>query len=196
MTTGSLCLTEILMSRKPCSSNSEHSHSADSTSASGVALPYFSSSRLSSEPALTPIRIGMPASPRRLRDLLDLVVELPDVARVDPDRRAAGVDRGEDVLRLEVDVGDHRDLRLAGDRRQRVGVVLASGTATRTIWQPDAVSSAICCRVALTSAVSVVVIDCTETGASPPTGTAPTLIWRVVPARRERLAAARRACRG
>ena len=39
------------MSRKSCSSNSEHSHSADSTSASGVALPYFSSSRLSSEPA-------------------------------------------------------------------------------------------------------------------------------------------------
>ena len=38
------------------------------------------------------------------------------------------------------------------------------GTATRTIWQPDAVSSAICCRVALMSAVTVVVIDCTETG--------------------------------
>lgn len=52
------------------------------------------------------------------------------------------------------------------------------GTATRTIWQPDAVSSAICCNVALTSAVTVVVIDCTETGASPPTGTLPTMIWR------------------
>src|SRR5450755_172653 len=56
------------------------------------------------------------------------------------------------------------------------------GTATRTIWQPAAVSSAICCRVALTSAVSVVVIDCTDTGAPPPTGTAwlplPTRIWR------------------
>ena len=52
------------------------------------------------------------------------------------------------------------------------------GTATRTIWQPDAVSSAICCSVALTSAVSVVVIDCTETGAPPPTGTEPTMIWR------------------
>src|SRR6266436_7075827 len=50
------------MSRKPCSSNSEHSHSADSTSASGVALPYLASSRLSSEPALTPILIGIPAS--------------------------------------------------------------------------------------------------------------------------------------
>src|SRR5664279_2669552 len=53
-----------------------------------------------------------------------------------------------------------------------------SGTATRTIWQPAAVSSAICCRVALTSAVFVVHIDWTETGASPPTGTEPTVIRR------------------
>ena len=37
-----------------------------------------------------------------------------------------------------------------------------SGTATRTIWQPEAVSSAICWRVALMSAVIVVVIDCTR----------------------------------
>ena len=44
-----------------------------------------------------------------------------------------------------------------------------SGTATRTIWQPDAVSSAICCSVALMSAVFVVVIDCTLTGESLPT---------------------------
>ena len=105
------------MSRKPCSSKSDASHSADSTSASGVALPYFCSSRLSSEPALTPMRIGVPASVGGPRDLLDLVVELLDVARVDPHRRAARVDRGEHVLRLEVDVGDHRDLRLPRDRR-------------------------------------------------------------------------------
>ena len=52
------------------------------------------------------------------------------------------------------------------------------GTATRTISQPDAVSSAICWRVALMSVVGVVVIDCTLTGASPPTSTLPTLIWR------------------
>src|SRR5688500_8302133 len=53
------------------------------------------------------------------------------------------------------------------------------GTATRTIWQPDAVSSAICCSVALMSAVTVVVIDWTETGAPPPTGTRPTITWRL-----------------
>ena len=45
--------------------------------------------------------------------------------------------------------------------------------------QPVAVSSAICCSVALMSEVSVVVIDCTLTGASPPTKTLPTLILRV-----------------
>ena len=46
--------------------------------------------------------------------------------------------------------------------------------------QPVAVSSAICWRVALTSEVSVVVIDCTEIGESLPTPTDPTLIWRVL----------------
>jgi hypothetical protein len=49
-----------------------------------------------------------------------------------------------------------------------------SGTATRTIWQPDAVSSAICWSVALMSAVLVVHIDWTLTGKSLPTPTPPT----------------------
>src|SRR6266498_2900883 len=49
------------------------------------------------------------------------------------------------------------------------------GHATRTMSQPAAVSSAICCSVALTSAVSVVVIDCTEIGKSLPTPTLPTV---------------------
>src|SRR3954463_11466877 len=54
------------------------------------------------------------------------------------------------------------------------------GHATRTIWQPEAVSSAICCSVAPMSAVRVVVIDCTDTGASPPTATDPTWIFRLL----------------
>ncbi len=62
MTTGSWCLTEILKSWKSCSSNSEASQTADSTRASAVGLPYFSRSRLSSDPALTPIRKETPAS--------------------------------------------------------------------------------------------------------------------------------------
>ena len=60
------------------------------------------------------------------------------------------------------------------------------GTATRTIWQPDAVSSAICCRVAFTFAVSVVAIDCTLTGAPPPTGHAPHHQLTRLPARGQR----------
>ncbi len=54
------------------------------------------------------------------------------------------------------------------------------GTATLTMSQPVAVSSAICCSVALMSAVRVVVIDCTLIGASPPTATLPTLICRLL----------------
>src|SRR5690606_22653759 len=54
------------------------------------------------------------------------------------------------------------------------------GHATRTIWHPDAVSSAICCSVAPMSDVRVVVIDCTDTGASPPTATEPTWICRLL----------------
>ncbi|CAM3752120.1 hypothetical protein KIPE111705_23290 [Kibdelosporangium persicum] len=40
---------------------------------------------------------------------------------------------------------------------------------------PDAVNSAICCNVAFTSAVTVVVIDWTDTGNSLPTPTDPTI---------------------
>ena len=53
------------------------------------------------------------------------------------------------------------------------------GTATRTMSQPVAVSSAICWSVALMSVVLVVVIDWTLIGASPPTRTLPTRICRV-----------------
>ena len=70
------------------------------------------------------------------------------------------------------------------------------GTATRTMSQPAAVSSAICCNVASTSAVSVVVIDCTETGASPPTSDRADLdLAGRLGAARER-AAGESACRG
>ena len=70
------------------------------------------------------------------------------------------------------------------------------GTATRTIWQPDAVSSAICCSVALMSAVTVVVIDCTQTGESLPTPTPPTSSWRVCRRGASTGRRAQPACRG
>src|SRR5919205_2091559 len=178
MTTGSLCLTEILMSRKSCSSKREHSHSADSTSASGVALPYLASSRLSSEPALTPIRIGTPASlaaraisPTRSSNFL----MLPGLTRTaaQPASMAAKTYRGWKWMSAITGICDCRAICGSASASS------VSGTATRTIWQPAAVSSAICCSVALTSAVFVVHIDCTLTGDSLPTPTLPTCSCRV-----------------
>src|SRR5215467_7923422 len=165
------------MSVNPCSSNSEHSHSADSTSASGVALPYLDSSRLSSEPALTPMRIGTPASFAALAisaTLSSKALMLPGLTRTaaQPAAIAANTYFGWKWMSAITGICDLRAIS---------GSASASswdGTATRTIWQPDAVSAAICCRVALTSAVRVVVMDCTDTGAPPPTGTFPTMICR------------------
>ena len=58
-----------------------------------------------------------------------------------------------------------------------------SGTAMRTISQPISASSWTCFSVDSTSAVSVAVIDCTTTGASPPTCTSPMrtgFVWRLL----------------
>jgi hypothetical protein len=46
-------------------------------------------------------------------------------------------------------------------------------TVTRTSSEPARASAAICCTVDSTSAVSVLVIDCTTTGTSDPTTTDP-----------------------
>src|SRR6185312_5972296 len=177
MTTGSLCLTEILMSRKPCSSNREHSQSADSTSASGVALPYFASRRLSSEPALTPMRIETPASvaafaisPMRSSNAL----MLPGLTRTAAQPASIAANTYLGWKWMSAMTGICECFAISGS----ASASSCDGTATRTMSQPVAVSSAICCSVAFTSAVSVVVIDCTDTGASPPTRTEPTLIWR------------------
>ena len=179
MITGSLCFTEILMSRKSCSSNNEHSQSADSTSASGVALPYFASSRLSSDPALTPIRIGVPAAlaARAISPTLSSkALMLPGFTRTaaHPASIAANTYFGWKWISAITGSWDFLAMMASASASSLVG------TATRTIWQPDAVSSAICCRVALMSAVTVVVIDCTDTGDSLPTPTPPTFNCRVL----------------
>src|SRR5215469_16073243 len=165
------------MSVNPCSSNSEHSQSADSTSASAVARPYLASSRLSSEPALTPILIGTPASDaaRAISATLSSnALMFPGLTRTaaQPASIAANTYLGWKWMSAMTGICDLRAI---------CGSASASswdGTATRTIWQPAAVSSAICCKVALTSAVRVVVMDCTDTGAPPPTGIFPTMICR------------------
>src|SRR3954453_23710723 len=178
MTTGSLCLTEILKSWKSCSSNRDASQTADSTSASGVALPYFSSSRGSSEPAFTPIRIETPASLAARAISLTWSSNLrmlPGLTRTaaQPASIAANTYLGWKWMSAITGICDLR--AIAGSASASSWL----GQATRTMSQPEAVSSAICWRVALMSAVRVVVIDCTEIGYSEPTPAAPTCSCRV-----------------
>src|SRR5919107_955719 len=179
MTTGSLCLTEILKSWKSCSSNSEASQTADSTSASGVALPYFSKIRLSRLPALTPIRIDVPRSLAAAAICLTWSSNLrmlPGLTRTaaQPASMAAKTYLGWKWMSAITGSCECSAIWASASASSW------DGQATRTMSQPAAVSSAICCRVVFTSEVSVVVIDWTETGASPPTSTLPTLICRVL----------------
>ena len=57
-------------------------------------------------------------------------------------------------------------------------VLSSSGHDTRTMSTPAISDSRICAIVAAASLVSVLVMVCTVIGASPPTGTRPTWIWR------------------
>src|SRR6478672_4264382 len=178
MTTGSLCLTEILKSWKSCSSNSEASQTADSTSASGVALPYFSSSRLSSDPALTPMRSDVPRSLAACAICLTWSSNLrmfPGLTRTAAQPASIAAKTYFGWKWMSAITGICECCAISGSASASSWL----GQATRTMSQPAAVSSAICCSVVLTSAVRVVVIDCTETGASPPTSTLPTLICRL-----------------
>src|SRR5712671_4806758 len=53
-------------------------------------------------------------------------------------------------------------------------------TVIRTSSEPARANAAICATVPATSAVSVLVIDCTTIGAPPPTATLPTMTWVVL----------------
>src|SRR5690606_33840503 len=179
MVTGSWCLTLIFRSWKSCSANSDASHSADSARASGVALPYLRRIRGSSEPALTPMRIGVPwslAAWAISATLSSNFLMLPGLTRTaaHPASMAAKTYFGWKWMSAITGICDLR--AIAGS----AAASSADGQATRTMSQPAAVSSAICCNVALTSAVTVVVIDCTDTGYSLPTPTEPTMSCRVL----------------
>ncbi len=167
------------MSRKSCSSKSDASQRADSASASGVALPYFCSRRRSREPAFTPMRMGVPWSFAALAISLTLssnCLMLPGFTRTaaQPASIAAKTYFGWKWMSAITGICDFFAITGSASASSWVG------QATRTIWQPDAVSSAICWRVAPMSEVRVVVMDCTDTGASPPTATGPTWICRLL----------------
>ena len=91
-------MTEILKSWKSCSSKRPASHTALSTRASGVALPYFSRSRLSRLPALTPIRMEVPLRVA----VMGCVVNGPGEAREADLGVASGNGKGQIFVRGEV----------------------------------------------------------------------------------------------
>ena len=178
MVTTSWCLTEILKSWKSFSSNSPASQVADSTSASGVAFPYFLSRRLSREPALTPMRRETPASEAALQmsaTWSSNLRMLPGLTRTAPQPASMAAKTYLGLKWMSAMTGMRDCLAMIGSASASLSV----GQATRTMSQPAAVSSAICCRVAPMSWVFVVVIDCTVMGASPPTLRLPTWILRV-----------------
>jgi len=142
-----------------------------------VGLPYLSSSRGSSDPALTPIRMETPASLAAAAICLTWSSNLrmlPGLTRTaaQPASMAAKTYFGWKWMSAMTGIWLWEAIWRSASASSCVG------QATRTMSQPVAVSSAICCSVALTSVVGVVHIDCTETGASPPTSTFPTLILR------------------
>ena len=63
---------------------------------------------------------------------------------------------------------------------RKAAVESSSGQETRTMSAPASSRRRIWSIVAAASAVGVLVIDWTVIGASPPTGTAPTMIWRLL----------------
>src|SRR3954452_2304595 len=166
------------MSKKSSSSRILASFIADSTSASGVGRPYFSRRSFSREPALTPMRIGTPRAfaSRAISRTLSWYLMFPGLIRRPwtPASSAAIAYFHWKWMSATTGIVACSAIWTSASASSQCG------TATRTIWQPVATSAAICWSVAFTSAVFVVVIDWTETGASPPTSTEPTRIFRVV----------------
>src|SRR5919197_6375339 len=170
------CFTEILMSVKSSSSRIRISFIADSTSASGLGRPYFARRSFSSDPALTPIRMGTPRdlASRAISFTLSWYLMLPGLMR-NPWMPASNAALAYFPWKwMSATTGTVACSAIAF----RARASSQWGTATRTMSTPAATSEAICCSVVSTSAVLVVVIDWTRTGASPPTLTHPILIRR------------------
>ena len=101
-----------------------------------------------------------------------------DVAGVDAQAGGPRLGRLDGAAIVEMDVGDDRHRAFAHDLAQRPGRRPRPGARPARCRRRRRRSGCICSIVALTSAVSVLVIVWTLIGASPPTGTGPTMIWR------------------
>src|SRR5829696_8248262 len=164
------------MSPKPTSSRMPTSNRADSTSASGVGPPCLARISFWRVPALTPTRMGMPRAwaSVAISCTLSCFLMLPGLMRTPAQPASMAAIAYFHWKWMSATTGMVDLAAIAG----RAAASSVSGTATRTMSQPVAASSALCCRVPLMSAVLVMVIDWTLMGAPPPTGTRPTLIRR------------------
>ena len=146
------------------------------TSAS-TGLSYSSCSRCAgSEPELTPTRSGVPSSVARAVTCATLSGPpmLPGFSRTQwaPASSALSASVWLKWMSAITGIGDCATIvRSASASRSR-------GTATRTMSAPASATRRICAIVAVRSAVSVLVIVWTATGAPPPIGTVPTMTCR------------------
>ena len=132
---------------------------------------------LGSEPELTPMRMGVPAALARsaTSPTFSGPPMLPGFRRTQcaPASIALSASVWLKWMSAITGIGDSRTIvRSASTSSSR-------GTATRTMSAPASATVRIWSIVAFRLAVSVLVIVCTATGAPPPIGTPPTLIWRL-----------------
>ena len=113
------------------------------------------------------MRIGTPRSLHSWATSLD-VLGLADVAGVEAQAVHAGLERGERHAVLVVDVGDDRHRRAGHDLRQALGRLDLVARAAHDVGAGARPARRSAASVPSTSAVFVIVIDCTEIGASPP----------------------------
>ena len=144
------------------------------TSAS-TGFAYSSERRCSgSEPELTPTRIGVPSSLATAMTSATLSAPpmLPGLSRTQwaPARSDLIASVWLKWMSAMIGIGDWATIVLSASTS------FSRGTATRTMSAPASATRLIWASVALRSAVSVLVIVCTATGAPPPIGTEPTRI--------------------
>ncbi len=178
MVEGTECvLAESTMSGKPRPSKCRTNDRALSTSFSGCVRSSRASTAGSREPAFTPIRMGMPASPAASITASTLAHDpmLPGLIRraEAPRAHAPRASRWSKWMSATTGSG------LSAQTSPKPSRASADGTATRTISQPSSARAATWASVAAGSWVGVQVMDWTATGAPPPTATGPTWTRRV-----------------
>ena len=124
------------------------------------------------------MRMGMPASPAAssTASVAARPPMLPGLMRsFAAPRRAASMA----MTGVEVHVGHHGQRRRLTHRREGVQAGAAGNGHTHDLAAGLGQAASIWARLAATSSAGALSMDCIATGAPPPTGTLPTMTWRV-----------------